>query len=327
MKFRARYFACVALILAVASPVAARDLRLVHDITSNHPRIPHIEAMVSAASADAAVLEVAVNPGGVVHPGYAGVEALESGIADVALVNASNLERIDPRMGFINLPFTLNDTLMANPVVRNGVVEQLDLLAQERGWRVLGLMRGADQLFAFTKVAPDEPSDLYRLAIRVAGAGIYESIMRSYGVNPVVMPFPELRNAFAEDRLQGVFTSPGGWASQLGMDAPNALQVPGLMMITYAVIIRSDLYDALSDAERAALTHAVESKVTGAWEAMLADDDAEMEKMKSRGAQVVRVEELEAWRRAVAPISAAFATEHTEVWSKLESLLLDGATE
>ncbi|TKT69805.1 TRAP transporter substrate-binding protein DctP [Aquamicrobium sp. LC103] len=327
MAFFVRSFACAALILATALPVAAGDLRLVHDITADHPRIPHIEAMVSAASADPALLTLQVNPGGVVHPGYAGVEALENGVADVALVNASNLERIDPRMGFVNLPFTLNDTLMANPVVRNGVVAQLDLLAHEKGWRVLGLMRGADQLFAFSEEMPDEPSELSGLAIRVAGSGIYEAIMQGYGAEPVVMPFPELKNAFAENRVQGVFTSPGGWASQLGMEVPNALQVPGLMMITYAVIIRAKQFDALAEDERAALTQAVESKVTSAWEVMLADDEAEMEELKTNGARVVRVEADGAWRQPVASISAGFAADYPDVWESLQVLLSKGARE
>lgn len=322
----ARLLAGCALI-AAALPAAARDLRLVHDITSNHPRIPHIEAMVAAASADPAILAVEINPGGTVYPGYAGVEALESGKADVALINASNLERIDPRLGFVNLPFTLNDALMAEPAVRDGVVAQLDALARESGWRVLGLMRGADQLFAFTEATPAAPADLDGLAVRVAGPGIYEAMMRSYGVEPVVMPFPELKNAFAEGRLQGVFTSPGGWASQLGMDAPNALQAPGLMMITYAVILRSDLYDGLSEPERAALAGAVKARVTDAWEAMLTDDEAQMAGMRAKGAKIVVAEADEAWRAPVAPIAAGFATEHPEVWAELQALLPEGAAQ
>lgn len=312
---------CGAFLAALSMPAAAQEVRVVHDITPNHPRIPYIDAVASAAAATEGATAVVINPNGVVYPGFASVEAVQQGNADVALVNASNLERIDPRLGFVNLPFTLSDKLMEDEATRNGVVALLDEIARESGWRVLGLMRGADQLFLFHAVTPQSPADLKGLKIRVAGAGTYENIMRNFGAEPVVMPFPELQRAFKEAQVDGVFTSPGGWISQFGMDAPNALHAPGLMMITYAVITKSERFDALSEVDRTALANAVAAEVTDKWMNMLADDDAILEEMEGKGARFVRAEANGSWREPVNSIPESFAREHPEVWRAMEKLL------
>ncbi|MGV6873994.1 TRAP transporter substrate-binding protein [Pseudochelatococcus sp. B33] len=316
-----------AVLLAVQMlPAAARDIRLVHDITSNHPRIPYIDAVATSVAQHAGASAVIINPDDVVYPGFASVEALQNAKAEVALVNASNLERIDPRLGFVNLPFTLSDALMTETATRDGVVTMLDDVARQSGWRVLGLMRGADQLFVFRSSKPTTVSDLRGLTIRVAGSGIYETIMRNLAVEPVVMPFPELRKAFEQKRVDGVFTSPGGWISQFGMEAPNALHVPGLMMITYAVIMRAEVLDALAEEDRSALADAVSVEVTGKWSNMLADDDAILAQMEQGGAHLVRAEADDSWRAPLQSVSADYAERYTEVWQEFGRLLSSGRT-
>lgn len=47
------------------------------------------------------------------------------------------------------MPFALDNTALAQPATRTGVVERLDSLGQKQDRRVIGLMREADQLFVF----------------------------------------------------------------------------------------------------------------------------------------------------------------------------------
>lgn len=301
---------------------SAEELRLVFDIPTNHPRVPYFTAMAEkVASETGGRLTLKANPGGKIYPGFASLEAVKSGEADLTFVNASNLERLDPRFGFINLPFTLDDASMTREKTRNGIVALLDELAQKQDLRVIGLMRGADQLFIFRDKAVNAPSDLSGLKVRVAGPGIYENIMRRLSAEPVVLPIPQMKPAYERGALDGVFTSPGAWTSQLGMAAPMATHAPGLMMITYVLVARKDVLDRLPAAERGVLLAAGREHITDAWDRMDADDRAILKDMAGKGAKIVTVGDLTPWRDAVAPISAGFAEGYPEVWTKVKRQL------
>lgn len=319
--------ATLSLCLMASAPDAvaqstAKELRLVFDIPTNHPRVPYFLAMAAKAERDTeGRLKVIANPGGKILPGFASLEALKDATADLTFVNASNLERLDPRFGFINLPFTIDDAMMAKAETRNGVIELLDSLAQPQGLRVIGLMRGADQLLVFRDKAVNGIADLKDLKIRVAGPGIYQDIMKGLTADPVVLPIPELKPAFARGTLDGVFTSPGAWSSQLDMAAPKATHAPGLMMITYVLVARTEALDALGAAERQALLAAARTEISDGWSRMDADDTAILKAMVQKGAELVTVKDTGPWRAAVAPVAARYAEQHPQTWSELKRRL------
>lgn len=303
-------------------PAGAEELRLVFDIPTNHPRVPYFTAMADhVAAASKGALTLTANPGGKIYPGFASIEALKAGEADLTFVNAANLERLDPRFGFVNLPFTLDDAAMKPEKARRAVVDLLDVLAQKQDLRVIGLMRGADQLFVFADKTVKAPADLSGLKIRVAGAGVYEDIMRRLSADPVVLPIPQMKPAFERGALDGVFTSPGAWSSQLGMAAPKATHAPGLMMITYVLVARKDVIDKLPEAQRAALLEAGRSDITEAWGRMEEDDAALIKDMTAKGAALVTVSDLKPWQERVAPISAGFAARFPDTWGAFQAAL------
>lgn len=307
---------------ALPQAATAGELRLTFDIPTNHPRVPYFTAMADqVARSTGGRLTIVANPGGTIYPGFASLEALKAGKADLTFVNAANLERLDPRFGFINLPFAIDDAAMAQPAARTGIVNLLDTLARGQDLRVIGLMRGADQLFVFRDRRVAAPADLKGLKIRVAGAGIYEEIMRRLSAEPVALPIPEMKPAFMRGTLDGVFTSPGAWSSQLGMEAPKATHAPGLMMITYVLVARADAIEGLAAEERAALLSAARAEVTEAWGRMEADDAAILKDMAAKGASIVTVSDLAPWRDAVAPVATAFTARFPDTWRQAEAAI------
>ncbi|WP_342234494.1 TRAP transporter substrate-binding protein [Inquilinus sp. OTU3971] len=305
-----------------SSHTVEKTLRLVFDIPMNHPRVPYFLAMAAQVARDTSgQIKIDPNPGGKIHPGFASVEALKNGDADLTFVNASNLERLDPRFGFINLPFTIDDTMMAKAETRDGIVDLLDSLARPQGLRVIGLMRGADQLLVFRDRTVNAVADLKGLRIRVAGAGIYQDIMNGLGAEPIVLPIPELKPSFARGTLDGVFTSPGAWLSQLDMAAPRATHAPGLMMITYVLVVRTEALDSLEPSGRQALLDAARLEISDNWERMNADDAAIMKQMAGKGAVLTTIQDTAPWRAAVAPVVTGYAQRHSQTWAEFQRRL------
>ena len=299
----------------------ADEITMVTDIPLNHPRIPYFDAL----SQDVKRLtggRLAPRVGSdLKYSGRAGFDALNRGEVQLLWVNASHMEAIDPRLAVLNLPFFLNDEALRLPQKGRAIVDFLDRISITKGLRVLGLMRGADQLFALRSDNVHSLADLRGMRVRVAGPGIYEDILKRLGAEPVVMAVPQLKAAFESRELDAVFTSPGGWSSQLGMAAPHAVHVPGLMMITYTLVAADGWYSALSTDNRAAIRSAADAVVTDRWAAMDADDQLILAGMVAQGAHILRINPAVDWREHVAPLQANFAASHSETFARFTASL------
>lgn len=326
---RARAAVFVALLLASAAcgsgenpaPEDSPDVvSFVHDIPPGHPRLPYFDEFVDAVGARSDNrLDVQINPQETVLAGRASLDAVLAGEANIAAVNMAHLEAMEPTAGFMNLPFGLNDTIMTDDGKQKAVVEALGAQLRPHDVELLGLMRGADQLFAFPHSDVRRLEDLQGRKIRVAGGGIYEQTMRELGAEPVPIPITRIKETMASGTIDGVFTSPGGWSTEILQDAPHAVQVRGLMFITYGLVANGAWLAGLSEQERSAITEAG-ARMTAQWASMQNDDQQVIERAVSDGGTYFDVPDSEVarWQNRVAGISAHFLTEHPELAVELE---------
>lgn len=298
---------------------SATTVALVHDIPSGHPRLPYFDEFAeSVNSSSQGRLAVDINPNGEVLAGRASLDAVREGRADLALVNMTHLEAMEPAAGFMNLPFALDDTAMAAQQNRAAVSEVQAGLVRPHGVDLLGYMRGADQLLAFPAEDVERVEDIANKRIRVAGGGIYERLMRDLGAVPVAIPIPEIKDRMQRGEVDGVFTSPGGWTTQVFDDAPHAVQVPGLMYISYALVANKEWLDSLPDADREALTTAG-NDLTEQWVQMAEDDKAVISQAVADGGsyRVLPDDEVARWKARVSGVSDDFYGKHRSLADEL----------
>lgn len=294
---------------------AATSGTLVHDIPSDHPRLPYFDQFSeSVATSTDGRLTVEINPNGEVLAGRASLDAVRSGAADLALVNMAHVEAMEPAAGFMNLPFAFDDTMMADDRNRTAVFDVQADLIRPHGVELLGYMRGADQLIAFPRDDVARVEDIEGRRVRVAGGGIYEQLMTRLGAEPVAVPIPQIKELVAGGRVDGVFTSPGGWATQVIADVPHAVQVPGLMYISYALVANQDWFDGLPDDQRDAVA-AAGAGMTAQWVQMTEDDRTVVDQAVADGGsyRVLPDEEVARWRERVIGISDDFYRAHPAV--------------
>jgi TRAP-type C4-dicarboxylate transport system substrate-binding protein len=320
-----RYFGILAITLlifsALPAPARALDVILINDVPDGHPRLKYalqIEADVAKTSGGA--IRVVTNRS---FQGKAGLDAFLADKAQIATLNSAHLESVDPRIGFVNLPFGMSDAAMERPAALDRTIALMQKQLDAKGLVILGVMRGADNLFVFKNRKVLKPSDLAGVRLRVTGEGIYEQIMRSLGADPVPMAIGQIKAAIAEGKVEGTSTSPGGWVSQLGMSAPIGNQVPGLMMLTYTYVAKKSWLDSLTAEQRKILEKAVRDNSTLQWRAMYDDDKAVIDAFVKQGGTYVVVPEsgLDAWRKAVAPVSADFEKKYPDVMKAARDIL------
>ena len=314
------------LLIFGAFPAQARalDVMLINDVPDGHPRLKYalqIEADVAKASGGA--IHVITNRS---FQGKAGLEAFLADKAQIATLNTAHLEAVDPRIGFVNLPFGMSDAAMERPGALDRTMALMQKQLDAKGLVILGVMRGADNLFVFKTRKVRKPSDLAGVRLRVTGEGVYERIMQSLGAQPVPMAIGQIKAAIAEGKVEGTSTSPGGWVSQLGMSAPIGSQVPGLMMLTYTYVTKKTWLDSLTAEQRKILEKAVRDNSTLQWRAMYDDDKAVIDAFVKQGGTYVVVpeSELAPWREKVGPVSAEFEKSYPDVMKAARDILGKG---
>ncbi len=193
------------------------------------------------------------------------------------------------------------------------------------GLQVLGLMRGGDTIFIFTKHQIRGPEDLTGVKIRVAGSGVYQEIVRSFGAEPVVLPPIEMGSALERGVVEGMITSPGGWRKNV-LDAPNGSLVPGLIFYIYFLIADKSWLEGLPAEQRQALIDAARTKVTEKWRDMLQDDFQLISTLVAQGASywAVPVNELEPWKERVEGVTRKFANAYPEVIQQYRAIIPSG---
>jgi TRAP-type C4-dicarboxylate transport system substrate-binding protein len=310
--------------LAFAGGVAAAEAVLVHDIAPPHPRYTQLTQMTAeVARRTQGTLTIAINPGGkVLYPGQASLDAVRNKTVPLAFINSAFLQSIDAELGFLNLPFSITDQLMARPGVAEGVLALVRGYVEPRGLRVFALMRGADTIVIFKNRRVRTPDDMKGLRIRIAGPGVYQDIVRSLGAAPVVFPAIEMGAALARGAMDGIITSPGGWGKNV-QDAPSASLVPGLLFYTYFLIADKAWFDTLAAGEQRALAESARVSVTEKWSEMQADDARLVADLVSAGARyaVVPADAVPAWRERTEGVAREFAAAHPEVMRRFRAVL------
>jgi len=322
MSLRFGTLATILLIGAVlAAPVCALDVTVINDVPSGHPRLKYaLQLEDEVAKASGGSIRILTNRS---IPGKAGLDALLTDRAQIAALNTAHLEAVDPRIGFVNLPFGLNDAAMERPGTLDRIVELMQKQLDASGLVTLGVMRGADNLFVFKDRKARAPKDLVGVKVRVTGEGVYEKIMESLGAQPVAMQIGQIKTAIAEGKVDGMCTSPGGWTSQVGMSAPMGSQVPGLMMLTYTYVAKKSWLDSLTTEQRKIIRDAVRNASTRQWRAMYNDDKQVIKAFVKQGAsyEVVPESELAPWREKVAPVWAEFERKYPDLAKAARDIL------
>ena len=294
------------------------SISMAADIPPAHPRVVHFHALAQRLSDAGLRCELLLD--GDRFAGARSMAALARGEVDGVWVNASHLENLAAPLSVLHEPFGHGDAQWQQPGRAQALVEWVDRHTAASGVRTLAVMRGADQLFASARGTIADLAQFQGQRVRVAGSGTYQSLMRELGAEPVVMPIPEISTAFTGARLDQVFTSPGGWQTQLGGQARFATWVPGLMFITYFFLCRAEWLVALPAVVRDALEHAAQRHVTEAWGQMRADDALALEQAVARGAEVRTIGDTAPWRERTLALRQALKARHPEAHAELEAI-------
>jgi C4-dicarboxylate-binding protein DctP len=267
-------------------------------------------------------IDVQVFPAGQLYNEQDALAALGTGSVQMVWPVSVRIESIAPQAGVLNLPFAVSDKMMTNPCFANGLTETISSYVEPRGLKVLGLMRTADLFFIFGNKEVKKMEDLKGTKVRVTGGRIFLDTMKRLGISPVSMAASEMSSAMSQGAIDGVFSSPAGWAEMIGISGKYGWYVPGFQLATYAVVVDSAWYNNLSPELREAVASSISEISAREWVEAKAADEKLIEKMKGQGAlfHVADDAEIARWRKLAEEATAPFDKANPDLASKVKKM-------
>jgi len=204
-------------VLAVPFSVNAVEMVLTSEVAATHWKTQYMnEFAKDVAARTNGEVQVKVFPASQLYNDQDAVAALGTGAVHMVWPVSVRLETLDAGLGYLNLPFGLSDKKMENACFANGLTELISARLKSRQLEVLGLLRTADLFFIFRDRDVKSLADMQGAKLRVTGGRIFLDMVRGFDASPISMAASEMSSALAQGAIDGVLTSPAGWAEMIG---------------------------------------------------------------------------------------------------------------
>lgn len=250
------------------------------------------------------------------------IAALGTGSVHMVWPVTSRLESLDARIGLASLPFGLSATEMGNKCFAEGFTKMTSGFVEGRGIKILGYLRTADLMFLMKSRDVHKLEDLRGTKIRVIAGKTMLDAVRTVQATPVAIAASEMSAALSQGVIDGMLTSPAGWANVVGITAKYATLFPGMSLATSAVTVDKKWWDALTGTQRTLIQQTLDEIIARQWVETVKADDELVKKMVAQGGvyRVAPAAEVERLKARMVPAGAEFRKQHDAVVKQSDAL-------
>jgi tripartite ATP-independent transporter DctP family solute receptor len=149
-------------------------------------------------------VEVQVFPLGQLGGERSMAEQVQGGTLHMAAVTTAVLSNMVPQLAVFDLPFIYPDRETAYKALADQEVQKkFFALCEQKGFVPIGYTENEFRDLTNSRRPVKKPEDLKGLKIRLMESPVYLDTFRTYGANPVPMPFPEIYNALQQKVIDG----------------------------------------------------------------------------------------------------------------------------
>lgn len=209
--------------------------------------------------------------------------AVRKGLAPIGEVLVSRLSNEDPVFGVDSVPFVATSYDAAWKLYQASK-PALEMKLGEQGLQLLFAVPWPPQGI-YAKKDINTIDDLKGLKFRAYNAST-ERIAQLAGAVPTQVEVPDLPTAFSTGRVEAMITSPSTGANSKAWDYLDHYYDAQAWLPKNMAIVNKKAFDALSDAEKAAVLEAAATAETRGWEASKAETAEKTQMLKDNGIAV-----------------------------------------
>lgn len=296
--------------LALAGTANAETLRFAHASSSNsliQEAVTHFAEKLSAESKGE--LTVQIFPDGQLGDEGPIADGVGSGSIDIGLGGVA--DAIDPKLNVVTLPFLFTDAKAAHDFLDGPLGKKVFETGGDNGYKMLGALDSGFRQFATVGKSIATPDDLKGLKLRTPPNPVILATIEQLGALPQSIPFGEVYTSLQSHVVDGVEPEIRDFSDQKWYESAKYLSVSNYIWTPNYWFMNKDRFDALSDANKAALAKAVEE--TTVWYRGRLDEvyAQVIDDLKGKGVNVTTVDTAP-FRAMVDPVYAKFGAEWGE---------------
>jgi len=267
MKPVFRMLACAGLAFALAQPAFAdvkdRTIRFGHLNNTDHPVSMGTQRFAELVKSKSdGKLKVVEFPASQLGNELQQQSALQGGVQQMSAPATTSLAGIVREFGLVDFPFTITSYEQADALLDGPLGDALRAKLQERGLVALGFWDLGFRNVSNSQRPITRGEDLAGLKIRVIPNPVFLETFKTFGANPLPMPFAELYGALESRAVDGqenpfsVILSNRFYEVQKFVSATNHVYAANIILVS------KRFWDQLSEQERKILQDAADESRT-----------------------------------------------------------------
>ena len=296
-------------VVALTAPATAREFRSADVHPADYPTVQAVKFMGEQLAAQSGgELGVKVYPNGALGNERDTIEQLKIGGLDMMRINVAPLNNVVPETIVPALPFLFRSEEHMHAVLDGPVGEQILAAMEAQG--MIGLAfydSGARSIYAATKPVKTL-ADVSGMNIRVQQSDLFVAMVEALGANPTPMPYGEVYTALKTgivDAAENNFPSYEFLTALRGgqvLHPDRALDGAG-----GAGVLQGDLGHARAREHQEMIRKAAKESVPHMRKLWDEREAKAKETVKAAGAEIIPLEDRQAWVDAMQPVYAKFA--------------------
>lgn len=247
-------------------------------------------------------LEITNYHGGVLGNQPDAIEQVRIGALEVGNFNLGPMGTVVPATNVVSLPFIFKDLDHMHRVLGAAPGETIRKGMEEKGLVPLAWYDSGARSFYNSKKAITQPSDVAGMKIRVMNNELFTGMVGALGGDGSPMAFSEVYQALKTGVVDGAENNWPSFESTGHFEVAGYYSVTQHLMIPECVCISKTAWDALSDAEKKAVTEAAVESAALQRELWAERAEASRKKVLEAGVKYNEVTDKSAFQAAMKPV-------------------------
>jgi len=314
--------ALVAMALAAGAVHAKTTLRVAHALSTNEPIHHTVEKFAQAVTARTqGEVRITVFPSEQLGPNREVYEQVRQGAPIIQVADTAFMADYVPDLGVMNGPYLLDEPRQFQKLLASDWYADMQTPLQKAGFRVLSF----NYFFGIRNVIANKPvrspADFSGLTIRIAPNPMWVETFKALGARGTPMPWTEVYSALAQGVVDAVEAPLGSLVGSKLQEQRKTMSLTGHFTQYLGLVMSEKQFQVLAPAHRQILIEESQKAGEEMTRITLENDVKLLQDLERQGVAIVRDIDLQAMRRATAPVYAAFPDWTPGLYQRIRAIL------
>ena len=234
------------------------------------------------------------------------IEQVRIGALQVGNFNLGPIGPIAPEANVVSLPFIFKDVPHMFRVLNGKGGEMIAAGMEAKGLIPVAWYDAGARSFYNAGKPIEAPADVGGLKVRVMNNDLYSGMIKQLGGNPSPMAFAEVYQALKTGVVDGAENNWPSYESTGHFEVAGYYSLSQHLIIPECICVNADVFNALSDDQKAAVREAAQESAALQLELWAAREQASREKVVASGVKVNEIADKGPFQSAMDPVYEGF---------------------